>query len=211
MAKNETRFALMGARTGNCIRVAVALEVLGIPYETVAIDLREGEHRQPEFLATNPFGRVPVLLDRAAGPESSALTQSNAILLHLCETKPGALIPIEGDPARAMVLERFFYFVTDVIAVGASSFTLSRDRDPEGAELLMRRALDAIADAQRFLAPGPFMAGSQFTLADIAAVTVINAYADRVAWNDLPHLQSWFAAVTSRDDVRRGLATFSAS
>ena len=83
MEISEPHFALMGARTGNCLRVSVALEVLGIPYEQVRIDLRSGEQRQAEFLAINPFGHVPVLVDRAAGQEGFVLTQSNAILLHL--------------------------------------------------------------------------------------------------------------------------------
>jgi GST-like protein len=203
------RFALLGAKTGNCLRVAVALEALGIPYDQIKVDLRAGEQRQAEFLALNPFGRVPVLLDRAGGPFPSVLTQSNAILLALCDMQPGTLLPAEGDPTRPRVLERFLYFVTDVISIGTGSFYLSAGKQAEGAELLMGRALDAIAKSERFLVPGPYMAGPRFTLADIAAVTVINAYAERISWKELPVLRAWFDFVMAREDVLRGLAAFS--
>lgn len=210
MSSSNPQFALMGAQTGNCLRVSVALEVLGIPYEPIKIDLRAGEQNDAKFLAKNPFGRVPVLLARA-GQEPSILTQSNAILLHLCSIRPGVLLPAHDDPMRAKILECFFYFVTEVIAVGAGSFRLTRSGNPDGAELLMERALDAIAESQRFLRPGPFMGGALFTLADIAALTVINAYSERVEWGKLPLLRSWFDAVISRNDVRRGLSAFSTS
>ncbi len=203
--------ALMGARTGNCLRVTVALEVLGIPFEPIPVDLRGGEQRTAGFLAVNPAGQVPVLLQRRpAGQAPTVLTQSNAILFHLCDLRPGVLFPVAGAVGRAVTLERFFQFATDVIAVGGSSFVLSRAGRDDAAEVLMRRALDAIARAETVLATGFYLAGEQFTLADIAALTVIDAYADRVAWDGLPRLARWFDRVMSRADVRRGLAAFPA-
>jgi glutathione S-transferase len=59
-------------------RVAWALEELGVPYEYVALDPKKQEHRSPEFLALNPHGKVPALVDG-----SQTFFESGAILLHL--------------------------------------------------------------------------------------------------------------------------------
>jgi Glutathione S-transferase len=207
------RFALLGDQTGNCLRVSVMLEILGLDYQSVPVRLRQGEHREPAFLQTNPFGRVPVLIDRQPGPPGEppfVLTQSNAILLYLADLAPDALLPAAPGPRRAKALERYLYFVTDVIAPGGASFALMQQRFTHGGDFLMRRALRAIAAAEIFLSEDPYLAGPDLTLADVAAVTVIHAYRDRIDWRDLPKLRGWFERMTARDDVQRGLAAFDA-
>ncbi|MCW1431238.1 glutathione S-transferase family protein [Novosphingobium sp. JCM 18896] len=203
----DRRFELLGAETGNCLRVSVALEVLGLPYAAVPVDLRRAEHRSPAFLAINPDGRVPVLVDRSQPEAPLTLTQSNAILFHLCDLQPGALLPVEAGPARSIALERFFYFVTDVIAPNGNAFFLKHRVKAEGADHLAQRSIEAIVASERFLDDG-YMAGDAFSLVDIAAVTVIRASADRLDWPSLPRLRSWFETVVTRPDVRRGLAAF---
>ena len=84
---------LHGAQTGNCLRVAVALEELGLPYTAHQLHLGGGEHKRAEFLALNPDGRVPVLVDRSDPEAPLVIAQSNAILLHLCDRRP------RGSPA----------------------------------------------------------------------------------------------------------------
>jgi glutathione S-transferase len=59
-------------------RVAWALEELGLPYEYVALDAKQGEHRAPEYLKLNPHGKVPALVD-----DDECLFESGAMLLHL--------------------------------------------------------------------------------------------------------------------------------
>jgi glutathione S-transferase len=79
-------------------RVAWALEELGVPYEYVELDPKKQEHRSPEYLALNPHGKVPVLVD-----ESQTFFESGAILLHL-GNKYGVernLWPAGGGQARA--------------------------------------------------------------------------------------------------------------
>jgi GSH-dependent disulfide-bond oxidoreductase len=201
-------FELLGAETGNCLRVAVALEVLGLPYRAVPVDLRQAEHRGAAFLALNPDGRVPVLIDRSQPEAPLVLTQSNAILLHLSDLRPGALLPADAGPGRSVALERFLYFVTDVIAPNGSGFFLKRQGHSEGAQHLMQRSVEAIVASERFLEIAPYMAGDAFSLADIAALTVIRASSDHLEWEGLPRLWAWFQTVVTRPDVRRGLAAF---
>lgn len=206
MIKEEV-VTLFGAKTGNCQRVAIALEALGLPYKVERVDLRRGEQRGQEFLRLNPFGRVPLLVDPTFIPPRVS-TQSNAILLQLSDSRPGTLLPRIEDPARPISLERFLYFVTDVIAANAGAFLLSQNGHIEGAGLLSLRAIDGIARSERFLVGHAYMGGSSFSLVDIVALTITNAYRDQIPWKDLPLLRRWFDVVMARDDVSRGLAAF---
>src|SRR4051794_14924391 len=82
---------LFGARTGNCVRAAIALEAAGIPYTVQRVDLAAGEQRSARHLAIAPQGKVPVLTD-GRFPPAFVLTQSNAILLYAAECAPAALL-----------------------------------------------------------------------------------------------------------------------
>ncbi len=73
------------------IRVRWMLQELGLDFEAVTVNLRAGEHRQPEFLKLNPAGKVPVLVD-----EDLVLTESVAIVLYLAEKYPDkGLVPTD--------------------------------------------------------------------------------------------------------------------
>lgn len=95
-----------------CARVALtALEEIGEPFETRLVAFMAGEHREPEFLAVNPWGKVPAL----ETPEGT-LTQNGAILSYLHERHGAAgLLPVaEGGYARARQLAELFRFSADL-------------------------------------------------------------------------------------------------
>ena len=92
-------------------RVAWALEELGVPYDYVDLDPKKQEHRTPEFLAVNPHGKVPALVDG-----DQAFFESGAILLHL-GTKYGVeknLFPAGGSQARADAISWTVWAVTEL-------------------------------------------------------------------------------------------------
>ena len=66
--------------SGNAYKVRLMLSFLGQPYDTQIINLAEGEQQQPEFLAINPAGKVPVIVDG-----DTTVTDSNAILAYLAK------------------------------------------------------------------------------------------------------------------------------
>ncbi len=68
-----------GDRTGNCLRVTIALEEAAIGYSAFRVDLARGEQREALHLRRNPFGQVPTIVDRRVEP-ALVLSQSNAIL-----------------------------------------------------------------------------------------------------------------------------------
>src|SRR5262249_27627534 len=100
-ALQESMFDLYTAATPNGHKISIALEELGLPYTVHPINLMAGEQKQPDFLAMNPNGRIPVLVDRDAG--DFVVFESGAILIYLAE-KTGKLMP--ADPkGRSVVLQ----------------------------------------------------------------------------------------------------------
>jgi GST-like protein len=97
----------------NSVRVPIGLEEMGLDYALNAINVRKGEQKQPDYLAINPNGKVPVLVD-PNGPDgqSLTLTESGAILIYLAE-KTGKLMPNSGA-ARARVFEQMFFHLTGI-------------------------------------------------------------------------------------------------
>lgn len=202
----EHSVELWGARTGNSLRAAIALEEAGVSYEVKHVDLRAKQHQTPEYLTLNPVGQVPVLVS-TAGSNRLLLPQSNAIMFFAAETGPNRLLPPSGTPEYFLALERYFYFLTDVISASGSGFILKSQGSADG-ERLYERVVERSNWADRFLTETPYLAGNQFTLADIAAYTIIWAFRDRFEWASVPNLKRWYELVGSRPAVKRGMHIF---
>jgi GST-like protein len=201
---------LFGDATGNSNRAAIALEESGLAFEPRKVALAQGKHRAPEYLRLNRTGRVPTLIDSdGPGGERLVLTQSNAIMIYIAE-KSGTLLPASGAE-RVRALEWLFFFATDVIVPSAQAFVLGRDpaATHEGAiALLNERVLALYEHVERRLADRPFLAGSTFTLADIAGYTITTALEGRLRWDALAHVRRWLEQVGSRPAVARGRRVF---
>lgn len=198
---------LHGSDTGNSLRASVALEEAGLSYSVTHVDLAGGAHHTPAFLALNPAGKVPVLVEHGASG-AFVLSQSNAIIIYAAERKPGLLISL-GVQGRARTYERLFYFITDVVLMSHGGFFIREDHGPdEGAVLLEQRALTAATAANRFLTDSEFMAGDRFTIADIAAFPIVNHLRASIDWDAHPQLLRWFERVAARPAVKRGMRAF---
>jgi len=191
-------------RTGNCLRVSVALEEAGLPYTVHQVNLALGEHHSAAHLALNPSGKVPVIVDHADDPPF-VLSQSNAIMMYIDQKRPGVLFP-ENTMKRAITLERFFYFVTDVIGPGMAAFRV-RGSD-EARNSLLESSLSAWVDAHRFVENSKYMGGDEFSAADIAAAVYIQAYHRHIDWAAAPRLEQWLQLVMSRPSFERGMKAF---
>jgi len=150
--------------SGNCHKVRLALDALGLPYRWHEVDVLAGETRTAEFLAMNPNGKVPVLqID-----DHTFLPESNAILCYLAD---GSHLWPGDRLARAQALQWLFfeqYSHEPYIAVARFIRRfLKRDDDPRLPEL-MRRGHDALAVMESHLARQPFLAAGRFSIADIA-------------------------------------------
>ena len=203
----RTILELYGAQTGNCIRAAIALEEAGLAYTSKLVDLSHGEHTGFDHLALNPAGKVPVLVEKEEGREPFILTQSNAIILYAAEKAAGRLLP-ENDRDRATALERFFFFVTDVIAVSHAGFSLRATSARDGQTILEDRVLATLETAERYVVHDEFMAGKTFSAADIAGFTITQSVKSDLPWSKLPNLRRWFERIEGRPAVKRGLQAF---
>ena len=86
--------------TPNGYKVSILLEELDLPYAVHAIDLSSGAQKEPWFLAINPNGRIPAIVDRDNG--DFPVFESGAIMLYLAE-RAGALIPADGKGRSKVV------------------------------------------------------------------------------------------------------------
>ncbi|UUZ53956.1 glutathione S-transferase N-terminal domain-containing protein [Massilia sp. H-1] len=92
---------LYSAATPNGHKISIALEELALPYELHTLELQKGVQKEPWFLAINPNGRIPAIVDRAA--DNFAVFESGAILVYLAE-KTGQLMPTDVK-GRSLVMQ----------------------------------------------------------------------------------------------------------
>src|SRR3954465_5294084 len=107
-AQPPDRLQLYSFPTPNGVKVSIALEEIGLPYEAHAVNIMANETWGPEFLALNPNGKIPAILDPdGPGGKPMGLFESGAILFYLAE-KTGKLIP--ADPiGRYETLQWVFF------------------------------------------------------------------------------------------------------
>lgn len=85
--------------SGNSYKAKLMLSLLGLDYEWIKVDLLSGAHKQPEFLALNPFGQVPVLVDG-----DLVMADAQAILVYLARQYGGeAWLPLEAEPLSRII------------------------------------------------------------------------------------------------------------
>src|SRR5215831_10315791 len=96
-----TMIDLYTAPTPNGHKASITLEELGIPYEVRIVNLLTGDQRKPEFLAINPNGRIPAIVDR--DESDFAVFESGAIMIYLAE-KAGRLLPTDRR-GRSLVIQ----------------------------------------------------------------------------------------------------------
>jgi glutathione S-transferase len=183
--------------SGNCYKVKLALEQLGLAYRWVEVDSTRGETRTPEFLARNPNGKVPTMLLE----DGASLPESNAILCYLAEGTP--LLPADRL-SRARVLQWMFfeqYSHEPYVAVARFILRYLPPDSPRRAELprLQERGRQALGVMEQHLAKEPWFAAGRYTVADIA----LFAYTHRAAEGgfDLkkyPAIQNWINRVSSQ-------------
>ncbi len=195
---------LYTAATPNGHKVSIALEELGLLYTVHALKLSEGEQRRPAFLAINPNGRIPALIDRAEG--DFAVFESGACLIYLAE-KTGQLMP--SDPkGRSRVLQWLMFQMGGIGPMMGQANVFYRyfpakiqpaiDRY-QGETKRLFRVLDGHLKEHEFLA-------GAYSIADIANWAWVRTHRwSGVEVDDLPHLKRWRDQIRARPAVQRGI------
>ena len=160
---------LYAAGTSNGMRARIALEECGLPYTFHPIALDKGEHKTAAFLAMNPNGQIPVIVDRdGPGGKPLTLSQSTAILVY-CAEKSGKFMPRDGA-ARAAMLEALMVASTDVTPIFGAAFGLMRSKEPHAPSIQVfkdrLRAFFQVWDNK--LGKRKYCAGDEVTIADFS-------------------------------------------
>lgn len=180
------------APSGHAHRAALFLSLAGVPHELVNVDLAAGAHKQPEFLAINSFGEVPVLEDGG-----TVIADSLAILVYVAR-KVGPSHWLPTDPAVEAEVQRWLSVAAGKIAYGACAARLVTVFGAAfDLEEVIGRAHATLAVVEETLAPRRWIAGTaQPTIADVALYSYIKrAPEGNVALSGYPRVLAWLGAI----------------
>ena len=222
---------LYGMTSPNVVKIIIALEELELPYRFEPVDVFKGENFRPEFLALNPSGKVPVIVDED-GPGDEPTTpgwsfsfefgeqtkrpytvfESGAILLYLAE-KTGRLLP-KGGRARYDALQWLMVQLTGVGPMFGQFVHFTRfGPKGEGGDYAVSRyrtqvvRLCELLEAR--LAEQPYLAGPDYSIADVATVPwsrTLPMLLGEDAAAAYPKLAEWTRTVCARPAVARAIA-----
>jgi glutathione S-transferase len=185
-----------GLGSGNAYKADLLLHLLDVPYEAVSVSVRRGEHREPAFLALNPFGQIPVLVDGEL-----VVTDSQAILAYLATAYGGEAaerwFPRQPAPLAAVMrwlsvaANEIQNTVTAARAVKLLGWPLDYDR-------AVARAYALLALMDRHLAGREWLATPRATIADVACYPYIFLAAEGgVDTRPFPAVEAWLRRVES--------------
>ncbi|MCO7517812.1 glutathione S-transferase [Pseudomonas guariconensis] len=178
-------------KSGHAHRIELMLSLLNLPTELVFVDLAKGAHKQPDFLALNPFGQVPVIDDNG-----TVIADSNAILVYLAKAYGGERW-LPQDPVGAARVQRWLSVAAGPLAFGPAAarlvtvFGATFNTD----EVIGRaHALLKVVDAE--LVERPFLVGNEATIADVANYSYIaHAPEGNVSLEPYPNVRAWLARI----------------
>lgn len=179
-------------KSGHCHRVELMLALLGLPYETIDMDMANGAHKAPEFLKVSPFGLVPAIDDNGYG-----LADSNAILVYLVQTyaKGAHWMPVEAKEAAEV--QRWLTVAADNIYAGPCAARLVKvfgTSHDHAAALSKSHGLFKVMEAH--LEGRDWLATENPTIADVAGYSYIaHAPEGGVDLAPYPKLRGWLARI----------------
>jgi GSH-dependent disulfide-bond oxidoreductase len=214
-ARHPDRLQLYSLPTPNGVKVSIALEEMGLPYEPHRIDFGANDQSTPEFLSLNPIGKIPAILDpNGPGGAPFALFESGAILLYLAD-KTGLLVP--ADAARRYETIQWVFFQMAFIGpmfgqVGYFHKFAGREiADKRPLEHYSRQSKRLLAILEQRLRGRQWIMGDDYTIADISILgwvrNLIGFYGarDLVDFDSLTHVPAWLDRGLARPAVQRGL------
>lgn len=196
---------LFTAATPNGWKASVALEEMGLSYETHAIDLMKQDQKTPDFLAMNPNGRIPVIKDR--DNDDFVVFESGAILVYLAD-KTGQLMPSDAK-GRSQVMQWLMFQMGGIGPMMGQANVFFRYM-PEKIQVAIDRyqneskRLLTVLNTQ--LENNEYLAGD-YSIADIANWCWARTHPwSGVDTSDLPHLNRWMDAIGKRPAAQKGIA-----
>ena len=214
-AQHPERLQLYSLPTPNGVKVSIALEELGLPYEPHLVSFQTDDQLTPEFLSLNPNNKIPAIID-PDGPGGAPLPlfESGAILVYLAE-KTGRLIP--QDPARRYETLQWVMFQMGGIGpmfgqVGFFHKFAGKDyEDKRPRDRYLNESKRLLGVLEQRVTGRAWIMGDEYTIADIAIWPWVNnlvgfyGAGELVGFSEFKEVQRVLAAFLARDAVKRGL------
>jgi GSH-dependent disulfide-bond oxidoreductase len=213
-AQHPDRLQLYSLPTPNGVKVSIALEETGLPYEAHRVSFDSNDQLSPEFLSLNPNNKIPAIIDpHGPGGKPLALFESGAILVYLA-AKTGQLMP-KDDAQRYETLQ---WLMWQMGGIGPMFGQLGFFHKFAGKDYDDKRPRDRyVAEAKRLLgvldqrlADRAWVMGNEYTIADIAALPWVNnlvgfyGAGELVGFDDFKNVQRVLKAFVARPAVARG-------
>lgn len=178
--------------SGHAHRAHMLLSILELDFELITVGLPAGEHQRPEFLALNPFGQIPVLVDG-----DTVISDSNAILVYLATVYDREKQWLPESPLVRANIEQFLSLAAHRLAGSiaklraANLFNHSIDREP-----LTQEAHKLLKQLQNYQNGRQWLVGTKPTIADLALYSYIKlAPEGGISLADYPVLETWLKRV----------------
>ncbi|PTX57477.1 GST-like protein [Litoreibacter ponti] len=213
-AKDPSVLQLYSFPTPNGVKVSIALEEMGIPYEAHTVTLSDSDVKSPEFLSLNPNNKIPAIVDPNGPDGPLGLFESGAILLYLAD-KSGKL---GGDtPSERAKITQWLMFQMGGLGpmfgqLGFfSKFAGSEWEDKRPQQRYIDEAKRLMAVLEKELAGREWIAGD-YSIADIAIAPWLRALdfygvKELLGWEDHPNLVAYLDRFVARPAVQKGLVT----
>ena len=194
--------------TPNGHKIHIMLEECGLPHQIHHIDIGKGDQFKPEFLAISPNNKIPAIVDHD-GPDGEpiSLFESGAILIYLA-SKVGKFLG-KSDREKFTTLQWLMFQMGGVGPMLGQAHHF-RIYAPEKIQYAIDRytneakRLYRVIDKQ--LAHNDYMAGEEYTIADIAIFPWLRSWKNQgIDWADYPHAKRWFDMIGARPAVMRGV------
>lgn len=193
--------------TPNGKKASIMLEEVGLPYETHVVDIRNGDQHKPEFLAINPNGRIPAIVDRDAEGGPFPVFESGAILIYLADKTKKLLAP--SGRARYEAIEWLMFQMGGVgpMLGQYGHFALfAPEKIPYAIDRYAKESERLLGVLDRRLADHPHLAG-EYSIADVCTYPWIAGMLERLPKKpDVPHVSAWLDRVGARPAVQKGMS-----
>lgn len=190
--------------TPNGHKASCTLEELGIPYEVHPVNLMEGDQKTDAFLAMNPNGRIPVIVDREN--DDLAIFESGAIMIYLAE-KSGRLLPTESK-ARAKVMAWLMFQMGGVGPMMGQANVFFRyfpEKIPAAIDRYQNECRRLFEVLDRRLGESEWL-GDDYSIADIANWCWVRTYKwSGVSRDGLDNLDRWLSAMKVKPGLQKGI------
>lgn len=211
-AQDPSVLQLYSYPTPNGVKISIALEEMGIPYEAHLVTLSDADVKSPEFLSLNPNNKIPAIVD-PNGPDGTAvgLFESGAILIYLAE-KSGKLLG-ENATEKAKIIQWLMFQMGGLGPMFGQmgffyKFAGSAWEDKRPLERYIGESKRLMAVLEKELDGKEWIAGD-YSIADIAIAPWLNATVfygtqDILGWDDHPNIKAYLARFLERPAVQKG-------